>query len=48
MLLETNPEKYERQFSGYIKRGLRPEDLPTHFDEVREKIVSSLGGGVSG
>ncbi len=47
-LLETNPEKYERQFSGYIRRGFRPEDLPTHFDEVRKKIVSSLGGDVSG
>ena len=26
------------QFSNYIKRGLRPEDVPNHFDQIREQI----------
>jgi len=37
-LLETNPEFYKRQFSRYLARGLRPEELPAHFEEVLKKI----------
>ncbi len=37
-LSENNPEFYNRQFSLYLKRGLKPEDLPAHFDEVKLKI----------
>ncbi|MBW9140606.1 MAG: 50S ribosomal protein L18 [Candidatus Aramenus sp.] len=37
--LETeNPEKFNRIFSGYLKRGLNPKDLVAHFQEVLNKI----------
>ncbi|HDI74355.1 MAG: 50S ribosomal protein L18 [Thermoprotei archaeon] len=39
-LLEKDPSLYEKQFSQYIKRGLRPEDIVSHFEEVKTKIIS--------
>jgi large subunit ribosomal protein L18 len=33
-----NPIEYERRFSVYLRRGLRPEALPSHFDEVKTRI----------
>jgi len=33
-----DPLEYERRFSFYLRRGLRPESLPEHFDEVKSKI----------
>jgi large subunit ribosomal protein L18 len=50
-LREEDPEFYQRQFSRYLKRGLPPEELPKHFDEVLAKIkadyadVLASGGG---
>ncbi len=41
-ILLKNPEKYEKQFSQYIARGLQPENLPEHFSEVYEKILSQF------
>jgi large subunit ribosomal protein L18 len=38
MLRERDRERYERLFSQYLKRGLKPEDLPGHFEEVLSKI----------
>ncbi|MCD6479788.1 50S ribosomal protein L18 [Candidatus Bathyarchaeota archaeon] len=43
MLLE-NPEEYERRFSDYLRRGLRPEELPKHFKEIKERILEEMGG----
>lgn len=37
-LKEENPEKYERLFSQYLKKGLSPEDLVSHFEEVLSRI----------
>ncbi|WP_460123702.1 50S ribosomal protein L18 [Stetteria hydrogenophila] len=37
-LKEEDPEFYKRQFSDYLRRGLAPEDLTSHFDEVLSKI----------
>jgi large subunit ribosomal protein L18 len=34
-LLKDNQEKYDSRFSGLIKQGLRPEDYPRHFEEIR-------------
>lgn len=31
-------------FAEYEKRGLKPADLPAHFDEVKKKIMSAYGG----
>ena len=39
MLAQENPELYGHRFSLYLKRGLRPEDLPKHFEEVKSKIL---------
>lgn len=38
-----NPEKFKRLFSRYISRGLHPKDLPSHFEEVLNRIKSSGG-----
>lgn len=37
-LSASNPEFYKRQFSRYLARGLKPEDLPSHFEEVLGKV----------
>lgn len=37
-LASSDPDFYNRQFSEYLKRGFKPEDLPSHFEEVKEKI----------
>ncbi|MCS7364264.1 MAG: 50S ribosomal protein L18 [archaeon GB-1867-035] len=44
LLKENNPEKYERQFSIYLKSNLPPENLPTHFEEIKEKIMKEFRG----
>jgi large subunit ribosomal protein L18 len=33
-----DPFEYERRFSFYLRRGLRPESLPVHFEEVKAHI----------
>lgn len=40
MLLSVNPEKYQQQFSLYIKRGLPPEKIPEHFEKVKKVIIN--------
>ncbi len=49
ILSEENPELFEKRFSLYLSRGFNPIDLPPHFEEVREKILSDykdvIGGG---
>ncbi|RLG53026.1 MAG: 50S ribosomal protein L18 [Thermoproteota archaeon] len=37
-LKENNPEKYQRVFSGYLKLGLLPEEIPKVFEETLEKV----------
>jgi large subunit ribosomal protein L18 len=37
-LLRDNEEKYNSRFSALLKQGLRPEDYPVHFEEIRMKI----------
>jgi len=41
-MLSQNPQSYQRRFSSYLKRKLKPEDLPAHFEEVRDKISHSF------
>lgn len=45
-LRSSNEEEYKRRFSRYLQRGLAPEDLPKHFEEVKAKIVEALGKAV--
>ncbi len=44
MLSQNSPELYERLFSQYLKNGLPPEELPQHFEEVKEKILKLKEG----
>jgi len=43
--LSSDPEVYQRMFSKYLSRKLRPEKLPEHFSSVKERIVSSFKEG---
>lgn len=38
-----DPLEYERMFSGYLRRGLKPELLMEHFREVKAKIEEEIG-----
>lgn len=33
--------EYERMFSGYLKRGLNPQDLPGHFETIKVGIMEA-------
>ncbi len=34
-------DEYKKMFSGYLGRGLKPEDLSAHFKQVRQQVMSS-------
>ncbi len=40
--LSSNLEAYQKQFSMQLARGLKPEEIAAHFEQVKEKIASSL------
>ncbi len=40
-LKEEDPDRYKRQFSKYLEKGLNPEDLPKHFEEIFEKVKAA-------
>jgi large subunit ribosomal protein L18 len=33
--------EYEQKFSGYLKQGLKPQDLPEHFETIKESILEA-------
>jgi large subunit ribosomal protein L18 len=33
-----DPLEYEKKFSVYLRKGLRPETLPNHFEEIKAQI----------
>lgn len=37
--LKSDEQEYKSRFSAILKNGLKPEDYPSHFDEVRTKIT---------
>ena len=39
-VLSREPESYKKRFSAYLKRGLKPEDLSGHFEQVKQVIQS--------
>jgi len=43
-LNKGNIEKYKKQFSNYLKKGLKPEEITKNFEEVRNKIGILQGG----
>ncbi len=38
--LKEDKEKYDKQFSSYIKNNVNPEEISKHFTEVKNKIMS--------
>lgn len=36
--LKEDQEKYNSRFSALLKNGLKPEDYPSHFEEIAQKI----------
>ena len=36
--LKADKTRYERQFSAYLKKGLRPEDLPKHIEDIKKGL----------
>ena len=43
--LAGQQEVYRKRFSRYLGSGLKPEDLSTHFEQVRKSVMSAAGGG---
>jgi len=43
-LKSNNEDAYRARFSTYVKRGLLPEQLPEHFNQIRQTIVAKHGG----
>jgi len=43
-LKEEDEALYRRQFGGYLVKGLEPEKLPEHFDEVKDRIIEKFEG----
>mgnify|MGYP001025373244 CR=1 FL=1 len=41
-MLSQNADAYQKRFSAYLRRNLKPEEIPAHFEEVREKISHSF------
>jgi large subunit ribosomal protein L18 len=39
-LLSSDKERYEKQFSKYLKEGLKPEDIQKDFEKIKETIIS--------
>ncbi len=48
LLKEKDPQRYEKQFSRYIVRGLKPEDLPQHFEETKKIIIKEFNSAKEG
>lgn len=38
--LKKYPETYKKQFSGYLKNNVNPEDITKNFEEVKQKIMN--------
>jgi len=47
ILKEKDPEKYNKQFSNYLKNELAPEKLVEHFEDVKKKIIEQFKGALS-
>jgi len=44
-ILSSNQEKYASVFSEYLKNNIPPENLPEHFEEVKEAIIAAFKSG---
>lgn len=41
--LKNDKQKYDKQFSAYIKAGLDPEKIVEHFEDVKKKMLQEFG-----
>ncbi|MEZ0346545.1 MAG: 50S ribosomal protein L18 [Infirmifilum sp.] len=41
MLKEKDPELYKKRFSIYLANGIEPENLPSHFEEVKNALLKA-------
>jgi large subunit ribosomal protein L18 len=39
--ISSNQDHYKTRFSQYLNRGLKPEDLPAHFEQVKNQILEA-------
>ncbi len=39
--LSGETDMYRKAFSGYLKRGLKPEDVTGHFEQLRQQVQSA-------
>lgn len=42
--LKSDDEAYQNQFSKYLENNFSPEDLPEHFNQVKQAIITKYGG----
>lgn len=40
-IISSNQEHYKTRFSQYLNRGLKPEELPAHFEQVKNQILEA-------
>jgi large subunit ribosomal protein L18 len=38
-VLKENEEEYNSRFSAILKNGLKPEDYPSHFEDIKNRIL---------
>ena len=43
-LKEEDEKAYTSRFSGYLAKGLDPEQIPDHFNSVKQEIIRQFGG----
>ncbi|BBL45913.1 50S ribosomal protein L18 [Nanobdella aerobiophila] len=43
LLKEKDENLYKKQFSEYLKKGLEPEKIVQHFEEVKKNILNKYG-----
>lgn len=43
--LAGQQEVYKKRFSNYLSKGLKPEDLSGHFEQVKKSVMSAPVGG---
>jgi large subunit ribosomal protein L18 len=39
--LKENQKEYDSRFSAILKNGLKPEDYPSHFEEIKNRIADN-------
>ncbi|KUO40065.1 MAG: 50S ribosomal protein L18 [Candidatus Hadarchaeum yellowstonense] len=43
-LRKENERTYQERFSSYLAQGLAPEQIPEHFNSVKQEIIRQFGG----